>query len=95
MPTPKGRLVATDFVRFFYEERGRIEILLSNAPDNVEMWEMLFMQRFGDPPISPDTESVRVRPGSTDPRWNTFLLDEKALRIVSALRAIWRKRGGP
>ncbi len=95
MPTPKGRLVAKDFVRFFLQNRVRLETLLSNDPGPPGLWPLIFELRFGEPPQPGQGESYRVRRGSTDPRWDQFLHKEKALRIVTNLRKLWLKRDGP
>lgn len=94
MPTPKGRLVAKDFVRFFLQNRTRLETLLSNYPSTPGLWEVLFELRFGTPPSPGPRENYRVRRGSTDPRWDVFLHNEKALCIVTRLRELWLRKGG-
>ncbi len=95
MPTPNGRFVAADFVRFFLQNHIRLETLLSNDPTPTELWELLFMLRFGQAPESGQSESYRVKRGSTDPRWDVFLHTEKALRIVVNLRKLWLRKSGP
>ncbi len=95
MPTKQGRLVAKDFVHFFLQNRTRLEALLSNQPSPPSLWELLFALRFGSAPEPGQGESFRVKRGSTDPRWDVFLHHEKALRIVTNLRAVWLRRGGP
>jgi hypothetical protein len=94
MPTPKGRLVAKDYVRFFRHNRSRMETLLSSNPANTEFWEVLFELRFNNLPQPGQAESYRVRRGSTDPRWEKFLHKEQALRIVYNLRCLWLRKGG-
>lgn len=92
MPTPKGRLVAKDFARFFLQNRTRLGTLLSSEPSPTGLWELFFELRFGNPPSPGQGESYRVRRGSTDPRWDVFLHNEKALRIVTRLRELWLRK---
>ena len=94
MPTPNGRLTAKDFVRFFEENSARKHTLLSTHPYPPDLWVHLFTLRFGSEPEPGQGESYRVKRGSTDPRWNTFLHQEKAYRIVRNLRCYWLKQGG-
>ncbi len=94
MPTPKGRLVAADYVHFFLQNHNRLHTLLSNDSGPAGLWELLFELRFGELPQPGQNESYRVRRGSTDPRWEVFLHNEKALRIVENLRRVWLKKSG-
>lgn len=71
-----------------------METLVSLNPDNTEFWEVLFELRFNDRPRPGQAENFRVRRGSTDPRWEKFLHEEKALRIVTNLRNHWIRKGG-
>lgn len=95
MPTRKGKLVAKDYVRFFKKNSMRAETLLSNNPNALGLWELIFKLRFNDLPQPGQGESFRVKLGSTDPRWDILLHDEKALRIVHNLRKHWQKTSGP
>lgn len=95
MPTSKGALVGKDFVRFFKENSTRRHTLLSSNPSDTGLWELIFKLRFGSAPEPGQGESFRVKRGSTDPRWEFFLHQEKALRIVFNLRKHWLKKSDP
>lgn len=95
MPTFKGKLVGKDFTRFFNENSRRKQTLLSDNPLNTELWELIFKLRFGNAPEPGQGESYRIKRGSSDPRWDKFLHEEKALRIVSNLRKYWLKMSDP
>ena len=95
MPTPRGKLVAKDYVRFFKENTERTKTLLSNDSNSVGLWAVIFELRFKDLPQPGQGESFRIKRGSTDPRWEILLHQEKALRIVMNLREHWQKTSGP
>ena len=95
MPTPKGKLVAKDYIKFFKENTERTKTLLSNDSNSVGLWIVIFELRFKDLPRPGEGESFRIKQGSTDPRWEILLHQEKALRIVMNLREHWLKTSGP
>ncbi len=68
--------------------------VLTICPSDPNVWERLFICRFGNLPEPGEDEDNSVRYGSTDPRWDMFLHTEGALQIMNRLSDNWRREGG-
>lgn len=80
-----------DFLYYFESNQVNWGSLLQNSGNPI-VWEKLFFERFGEAPKPGTNEPNHFRYGSTDPRWDLFLHDEKALRIITEILTEAKKK---